>query len=144
MNNYDDIINLPHHVSSKRPQMSLENRAAQFAPFSALTGYSDAIKETGRLTNKKIELDEEEKIILNTKLQILNENIKNKPEVTITCFIKDKTKSGGIYKEITGIIKKINIYDQEILLEDKTKILLNNIYDIKGEIFDTLFNDNML
>lgn len=144
MNNYDDIINLPHHVSSKRPQMTLENRAAQFAPFSALTGYSEAIKETGRLTNKKIEIDEEEKIILNTKLQILNENIKNKPEITITCFIKDKTKSGGIYKEITGIIKKINIYDQEILLEEKTKILLNNIYDIKGEIFDTLFNDNML
>lgn len=144
MNNYDDIINLPHHVSSKRPQMTLENRAAQFAPFSALTGYSEAIKETGRLTNKKIEIDEEEKIILNTKLQILNENIKNKPEITITCFIKDKTKSGGIYKEITGIIKKINIYDQEILLEDKTKILLNNIYDIKGEIFDTLFNNNML
>ena len=70
MNNYDDIINLPHHVSSKRPQMTLENRAAQFAPFSALTGYSEAIKETGRLTNKKIEIDEEEKIILNTKLQI--------------------------------------------------------------------------
>lgn len=140
MNNYDDIINLGHHVSSKRAQMSLENRAAQFAPFSALTGHSDSIKETGRLTNRKIELDEDEKIILNIKLQILNENLKNKPEVTITYFIKDKQKNGGIYKEVTGIIKKINIYEQEILLEDKTKILLDNVFDIKGKIF----NDNML
>ena len=144
MKNYDDIINLPHHVSQKRRQMSSENRAAQFAPFSALTGYSDAIKETGRLTDKKIELDEERKIILNTKLQILNENLKNKPEITITYFVKDHKKNGGAYKDINGIIKKINIYEQEILLEDKTKILLNDIFDIKGEIFNTLFNDNML
>jgi len=144
MSNYEDIINLPHHVFSKRPQMSLENRAAQFAPFSALTGYSEAIKETARLTNKKIEIDEERKIMLDTKLQILNENLKNKPEITITYFVKDHKKNGGTYKDINGIIKKINIYEQEILFEDKTKILLNDIFDIKGEIFNTLFIDNML
>ena len=88
MNNYDDIINLPHHVSIKYPKMSLEARSAQFSPFSALTGYSDAIKETERLTSKKKILDEEQKCLLNEKLQILNSKIKNKPSIIITYFIK--------------------------------------------------------
>lgn len=138
MNNYDDIINLPHHTSSKRTRMSLENRSAQFAPFSALTGYSDAINETKRLTDRKHEIDEERKNMLNNKLQILNDNIKNKPEVTITYFVKDNKKTGGSYRIVTSNIKKIDIYEQVIILEDKTKISLDNIYEIKGEIFTNI------
>jgi len=142
MNNYDDIINLPHHTSSKRTRMSLENRSAQFAPFSALTGYSEAINETKRLTDKKHEIDEERKNMLNNKLQILNDNIKNKPEVTITYFVKDNKKTGGSYKIVTSNIKKIDTYEQVIILEDKTKISLDNIYEIKGEIFTNILEED--
>jgi len=138
MNNYDDIINLEHHVSKTRTPMSLEARSAQFAPFSALTGYSDAIKETARLTDKKIELDEDSKTILDSKFQILENNININPEVTITCFVKDKNKSGGSYNTITGILKKIDIYNGLILLYDKTKISLNDIYNIESELFKNI------
>lgn len=138
MNNYDDIINLEHHVSKTRTPMSLEARSAQFAPFSALTGYSDAIRETARLTDKKIELDEDSKTILDSKFQILENNININPEVTITYFVKDKNKSGGSYNTITGILKKIDIYNGLILLYDKTKISLNDIYDIESELFKNI------
>ncbi len=131
MKNYDDIINLPHHVSSKRPQMQAYNRAAQFAPFAALTGYNDAIKETERQTERKIVLDDNAKNILNNKLQILNSHIKDKPEITITYFIPDKKKYGGSYKTITRNLRKIDSYKQIIVLEDKTKISLNDIYNIE-------------
>ena len=93
--NYEDIINLPHHTSTKHPRMTKSARAAQFSPFAALTGYDDAIKETGRLTDKKIELTEEEKLILNDKLLTINNNLKNNPKVIITYFEHDKTKEGG-------------------------------------------------
>lgn len=138
MNNYDDIINLEHHVSKTRTPMSLEARSAQFAPFSALTGYSDAIKETARLTDKKIELDEDSKTILDSKFQILENNININPEVTITYFVKDKNKSGGSYNTITGILKKIDIYNGLILLYDKTEISLNDIYNIESELFKNI------
>lgn len=131
MNCYDDIINFPHHVSSKRIPMSNQNRAAQFMPFAALTGHSEAIKETERQTERKIELDEERKEILNNKLQILNNHIKNKPEIIITYFIPDKIKNGGSYKTIITNVKKIDIYKQLIVLEDKTQISLNDIYNIE-------------
>ena len=138
MNNYDDIINLPHHVSKTRTPMSIEARSAQFAPFSALTGYGDAIKETARITDKKIELDEDYKTILDNKFQILENNIKLKPEITITYFIKDINKSGGKYETITGILKKIDNYHKLMLLEDKTKISLNDIYDIESTLFKNI------
>ena len=85
--NYDDIINLPHYVSKKHPQMSIEARSAQFAPFSALTGYDDAIKETARLTDKRIDIDDSLKSVLNNKLQYILENIKLNPEIIFTYFI---------------------------------------------------------
>lgn len=138
MNNYDDIINLEHHVSKTRTPMSIEARSAQFAPFSALTGYSEAIKEKARLTDKKIELDEDSKTILDSKFQILENNINITPEVTITYFVKDKNKSGGSYNTITGILKKIDIYNGLILLYDKTKISLNDIYNIESELFKNI------
>ena len=135
MNNYDDIINLMHHVSSKRPRMSLENRAAQFAPFSALSGYEEAINETSRIVDKKIEISETSKIILDNKIKILIDNLKNKPEIIITYFEKDEKKDGGKYIKTIGNIEKIDIYKQLLVLEDKTIIPLIDIYDIDGNIF---------
>lgn len=131
---YVDIINLPHHVSRKHPQMSMEARAAQFAPFAALTGYGDEVRETGRLTDQRIELDEELKTIINNKLQIIQEQIALKPKLTITYFVPDKKKSGGEYVTITGIVKKIDTYNQLIIFTDNMAIPINEIIKIKGNI----------
>jgi len=128
--NYEDIINLPHHTSLKHPRMTREARAAQFAPFAALTGYDDAIRETGRLTDKKIDLSNEEKLRINDKLQIINDNIKSHPKVTITYFEYDKKKEGGQYLTYIGNIKKIDMVDLTITLTDKTKINISEIIDI--------------
>ena len=133
--NYDDIINLSHHVSAKHPQMSLYARSAQFAPFAALTGYEDAIRETARETDQRIELDEEAKSMLDSKLQILVENIKQKPEVSFTYFIPDIRKSGGSYINVTWIVSKVNTYNQCIYLVDNTEIPINEIIEISGSIF---------
>ena len=129
-NKYDDIINLPHHISEKHPQMTLEARAAQFAPFAALTGYDDEVKETARLTNRRIELDDEAKSILDNKIQIILEQISQRPTVSITYFIPDTRKAGGEYVTITGIIKKVDGYNQVIVLENRTEIPINEIIDI--------------
>lgn len=128
--NYQDIINLPHHTSTKHPRMTKESRAAQFAPFAALTGHSDAIKETERLTETKIELTEEEKLKLNEKLQIINENINTHPKVTITYFEYDKKKTGGKYITYTGNIKQIDLVEQTIIFQDKTKVKITELIDI--------------
>lgn len=133
--NYDDIINLQHHVSAKHPKMSLYARSAQFAPFAALTGYEEAIKETARETDQRIELDEEAKVMLDSKLQILVENIKNKPEVSFTYFIPDLKKDGGCYVSVVGIVSKVNTYNQCIYLVDNTEIPINEIIEISGSIF---------
>ena len=130
---YDDIIDMEHHISKKHPQMSLYARSAQFAPFAALTGYEDAVKETGRETSFKIELDEMKQII-DSKLQIILEKIKNKPEVTITYFIPDSKKDGGEYIAKTGLVSKIDTFNQKIVLLDQTEIPINEIIDIEGNI----------
>ena len=102
-NRYDEIINLPHHVSTTRPQMPMSDRAAQFAPFAALTGYDSAIKETGRLTDEKIELDEEALTALDMKYQLLMDVFDDAPEVTITFFQPDERKAGGKYASQVGV-----------------------------------------
>lgn len=132
---YDDIINLQHHVSKKHPQMSLYARSAQFAPFAALTGYEDAVKETARETSERIEIEDELKSILDSKLQIILEQIKNKPEVSFTYFIEDSKKDGGEYVTVTGLVKKVDLYNQYVYLVNNTKIPINEIIDITGEIF---------
>ena len=98
--NYDDIINLPHYVSKKRPQMSIEARSAQFAPFAALTGYDEQVKETARLTNERRDIDESLKIILDEKLQIIEEKILSKPLVTFTYFVPDSKKMVEVIKQL--------------------------------------------
>ena len=102
-NRYNEIINLPHHVSKTRPQMPMSDRAAQFAPFAALTGYDSAIKETGRLTDEKIELDEEALTALDMKYQLLMDVFDDAPEVTITFFQPDERKAGGKYASQVGV-----------------------------------------
>ena len=135
MNKYEDIINLEHHISEKHMQMSKAARAAQFAPFSALTGYDTAIKATARLTDERIEIDEGLKTILNNKLQIILHNIKSNPEITFTYFLQDNKKQGGKYIIIKGSVKKIDITNGYIILSDKTKIIINDIINITGTIF---------
>lgn len=132
---YEDIINLPHYVSLKHPQMSNEARAAQFAPFAALTGHQEAIKETERLTDKRIEIDESLNNLLNNKLKIILENIKYKPEITFTYFVYDNKKSGGKYISITGKVKKIDMVEKYIMLVNKLKIPINEIINITGDLF---------
>lgn len=137
--NYNDIINLPHHVSSKRPQMPMIDRAAQFSPFAALTGYDDAISETGRLTDEKIDLSEEEKEVLDRKQQFLLEKIDERPALTVTYFVPDAKKSGGAYVTKSGNLKKIDAIERWMQLTDGTRIPLDDVADIESELFRDLF-----
>jgi len=137
-NSYDDIINLPHHVSITRPQMPLINRAAQFSPFSALTGYDSAIRETARLTDDRIELGDSSIAELDMKLSILTSEIDNRPEITVTYFVKDAKKSGGAYVTITGAVKRIDEYERAILFVDGRKIIIDYILEIESDLFATL------
>lgn len=129
---YDDIINMPHHVSATHPQMSLHDRAAQFSPFAALTGHEDAIKEAARLTDEWMEPDDDRKSELNGKLQELLARIGEKPPVTVTYFIPDEQKAGGTYVTVTGKLKKINEYDRMLVLEDGLTIACDRICDIEN------------
>ena len=138
MEKYKDIINLPHKQSSKRPHMTLLDRAAQFAPFAALTGYDAAIKETGRLTDEKIELDEEALNILNMKYQILVDSLDDEPEVTFTYFKPDERKAGGAYVKVTGTVKKVDDFERLIVMQDGAKLPMENILNIDGKIFADL------
>ena len=135
MKDYSDIINMPHHVSNNRPQMSMRDRAAQFVPFAALTGYDDAVRETARQTNQKIELLDEQVAILNEKILFLIEKIKDNLEITITYFIPDKKKEGGAYTTIKGIVKKIDEYNKLIIMNDGREIMMDSIFDLQGDVF---------
>ena len=130
---YDDIINLPHHVSTRHPQMSMYDRAAQFSPFAALTGHDAAIKETERLTEDWVELDEDSKELLDEKLQVIREHLDEKPEVTFTYFEPDERKQGGAYRTITGKVKKIDEYEHRILLDDGTVLIMEHLFSIEFE-----------
>lgn len=132
---YDDIINLPHHVSASHSQMPLLDRAAQFSPFAALTGHHEAIKETARLTEEWIELDESRKEMLDERLQIIRENLINRPEIIFTYYKPDEKKSGGAYLTVKGTVIKINEYEHQILLEDDTVLVVENLFSIEGELF---------
>ena len=130
-NNYDDIINLEPPISKKHPKMSISARSAQFAPFSALTGYKEAIAETSRITEEEIFIAEDQKIMINEKLNDINKNILKKPKVTITYFIKDKNKQGGNIITETVEIKKIDLIIKKLILTNKAKIDFKNIIDIE-------------
>ena len=130
-NKYDDIINLPHHVSITHPHMSRLDRAAQFSPFAALTGYDAAIKETARLTDRKVELGESELEELNQTLLELSDRISQQPQAMITYFEPDKRKEGGVYITVSKEIKRIDEIEQAICFTDGSKISLSNIFSIE-------------
>ena len=136
---YEDILNLPHHVSKTRPQMSMLDRVAQFSPFAALTGYDDAIKETGRLTDEKIEMDEDRKAALDMKQAYLIEMIDAQPEISITYFLPDTKKSGGAYVTVTGNLKRFDEYERLLILTDGKKIPMDDIADIESDLFRGMF-----
>ena len=136
---YEDIINLPHHVSNTRPQMSMLVRAAQFSPFAALTGYDAAIKETGRLTDEKIELDEDTKAALDMKQAYLIEMIDEQPEITIIYFLPDARKVGGAYVTVTGNLKRFDEYERLLILTNGKKIPMDDIADIESDLFKGMF-----
>lgn len=129
--NYIEIIDLPHHTSSTRPRMSVQDRAAQFSPFAALTGYDAAVKETARLTDQRIELDEYEKALLDEKLQIVQEHLKDSVEVTITYFLPDARKTGGKYILYTGGVKKIDRYERTLVMMEGIKIPIEDIIEVE-------------
>ena len=126
---YDDIINLPHHVSKKHPQISLHDRAAQFSPFA----------ETARLTDEKQILSEDVIAKLNEQLNLIKENIGTNPIVTITYFVPDDRKSGGAYISNTGVVKKINEYNHTVVLTDKTVIPIEQISEMQSDIFSEIY-----
>lgn len=132
---YDDIMNLPHHTSTVHPRMDISDRAAQFAPFAALTGHEAAIKETARLTDEKVELDEDEKAILDEKLRLVQETLAEQPEITITYFQPDHKKAGGKYVSVTGHVKRLDLYGQSVHMQDGLKIPVQAIAGIEGELF---------
>ena len=130
MNRYDDIINLPHHISPTRKQMSMHYRAAQFAPFAALVGYDDAVAETARLTELRPELDEQEQRIINERLAFIADHIHEHPEVRIKYFVPDEHKSGGAIVEVFGKTYRISNTDATIVMTDGCKIRLSDIIDL--------------
>lgn len=120
--NYEDIIHLPHHVSTVHPRMAISDRAAQFSPFAALTGYGYAIQETARLTDEFSDLDEHVKGALDEALGFVQEHIREQPVVTITYFQPDGQKDGGSYLAVTGAVKKVDTFGRKIILADKTAV----------------------
>lgn len=128
---YDDIIDLPHHVSKTHPQMSRHDRAAQFSPFAALTGYDDAVDEAARLTENRLVPDEEQAALLDRTMKKILDNIDIRPLIRVTYFIPDKRKSGGRYSEYSGHIRTFNEYDKILIFEDGKKIAVSDIYDLE-------------
>lgn len=141
MGSYDDIINLPHHVSTKYPRMSASDRAAQFSPFAALTGHEAAIAETARLTDIRPVLDESRKMELNHRLQIVLEHISLKPETAFTYFVPDEKKAGGSYHQTTGAVKKFCETEHTIIMENGTVIPIDNILEIESPVFEYVGKD---
>ena len=128
---YFDIINLPHHVSRNHPQMPMEARAAQFAPFAALTGYDAVIHETARLTDKQVELEEYDNNRLNRIFSELMDSLEKHPMVTVSYFKPDEHKAGGVYMTVSGKLKKIDTYEQIMKMEDGTVIPIGSIMDLQ-------------
>ncbi len=135
MNSYDDIINLPRPIS-KRPPMPMNQRAAQFAPFSALVGYSEKIADVSKVLDSKIELTEERIAEINRKIQMIQEKLDSKPTVTITYFVSTRGKEMGFYQRNSTKVKKIDSFQQQLLLDDNTYVSFADIIDITGSCFE--------
>lgn len=136
MGNYDDIIDLPHHVSETHPPMSRADRAAQFSPFAALTGYDAAVRETARVTERRIELDEGVKAELNARLNCILEHLPEHPQVSITYFMPDEKKSGGAYRTVTGTVRKLDSFAKTLTLVDGTVVSMEEMVHVEGNLFE--------
>ena len=132
-NNYDDIIALPHHRSERHPHMPLQDRAAQFAPFAALTGFGDAVDETARLTQERIDLTESERAQIDLQLQELDARLGEDPAVHIVYFRQDPLKDGGEYVTAVGRVRRLDRVRQTILLDDGTEVYFTDIYALSGD-----------
>ena len=135
---YEDIVDLPHHVSRKHPQPTMADRAARFAPFAAITGYEEMVLEEARVTDDRIEMDESSKAALNEKLNMILEFIDEQSEVSITYFEPDKRKAGGAYVTVTGTVKRIDEYEHLVIMTDGKKINIDDIYNLQSELFYSL------
>ena len=132
---YNDIINLPHHVSKRHPQLSRASYAAQFSPFAALSGYDGIVSEVARVTDERVELGDTEMDILSAKIQIIDDHIKEHPQIELTYFVKDKKKSGGTYLKKIASIKRIDDVERIMYFTDGTNLPMDDITDMQGEIF---------
>lgn len=132
---YDDIIHLPHPTSQRHPRMPISDRAAQFSPFAALSGHRTAIAETARVTQERMELDEDEKALLDERLQTLREQVSWRPEITVTWFLPDKKKAGGSYVTAAGRLQKFSEAEGTMTLEDGTVIPLADVAGLEGDLF---------
>ena len=128
---YDDIIDLPHHVSKTHPRMSRHDRAAQFSPFAALTGYDEAVEEAARLTDSRIIPDEDRADRLDRTMRVILENMNKHPQIRVTYFIPDDRKNGGKYTKYIGRVRTFNEYDKMLIFEDGKKIAINDIYELE-------------
>lgn len=136
MGKYDDIIDLPHHVSGTHPPMSRADRAAQFSPFAALTGYDAAVRETARVTERRIELDEGVKAELNARLNCILEHLPEHPQVSLTYFVPDEKKSGGAYRTVTGTVRKLDSFAKTLTLTDGTVVPMEEMVHVEGKFFE--------
>ena len=135
---YDDIINLPHPTSKRHPRMPVHDRAAIFSPFAALSGHGAAIAETARLTERRMELDEDSRAELDRKQAVLLEHMDEQPEITVTWFQPDEKKDGGAYLTATGRLKKLRELERLLVLADGTEIPLEDVVALESGIFQTL------
>ena len=136
-NPYADIIDLPHHVSKRHPQMSMEKRATQFSPFAAMVGHDAAVLETARFTEEQMELTEDEKAIIDGKLQTIQAHIKEQPEITVTYFQPDEKKSGGAYVTVTGFAKRIDGVEQLLIMKNGVEIPIEKIIALACQYIDS-------
>ena len=145
-NPYMDIMHMPHHKAENRPHMSMHNRAAQFSPYAALSGFDGMIAETGRLTNRRIELSENEKERLNRKLVLVNEAIQDKahPEITVIYFVPDFQKDGGAYETYAGKVRNIDPVIREVVFfaangrSGGERIPIDDIWEVHGALVDDM------
>lgn len=133
MSGYEDILNLPHHVSKKHPRMSMHNRAAQFSPFAALTGYDSAIRETARQTNRRMDLGEDEQAEIGEKLRLLMDRAGERPEADFVVFVPDARKAGGEYVSLTARVKRVDELARRVILADGREISFGDILEIDAE-----------
>ena len=138
---YDDIINLPHPTSAKHPRMPISDRAAIFSPFAALTGHAAAIQETARLTDQRMELDEDTRAMLDLKQQILADRIAEQPEVSVVWFRPDERKAGGQYVTTVGQLKKVDDIERVLRFDDGTTIPLDDVLELQSDCFRGIFQE---